>query len=252
MIQHTTCIEEAPPWTVSSLSVSNSATPWTIAYQALLSLGFSRREHWSGLPEWGSSWPRDRTRSPALQVDSSPSELPYSLSNKIKSPWMLLFFLFSSSIFPYNGLHCTEHPTLGNYFAFPIQRGLGDTFLKDTAQHSSLVGSMHGECASGLYHWLKRSSQRQWDSKSVKSALEMFYSSYHLNSCKHTSTLVFSPCDLTWLRKIQAVSGSSYSWAGGRVTRRSSITHLQGVWGCFEYESHYTKTNPLLSHSTGE
>ena len=26
------------------------ATPWTIAHQALLSMGFSRQEHWSGLP----------------------------------------------------------------------------------------------------------------------------------------------------------------------------------------------------------
>ena len=26
------------------------ATPWTVAYQALPSMGFSRREYWSGLP----------------------------------------------------------------------------------------------------------------------------------------------------------------------------------------------------------
>ena len=26
------------------------ATPWTIAYQATLSMGFSRQEYWSGLP----------------------------------------------------------------------------------------------------------------------------------------------------------------------------------------------------------
>ena len=26
------------------------ATPWTVAYQALLSMGFSREEYWSGLP----------------------------------------------------------------------------------------------------------------------------------------------------------------------------------------------------------
>ena len=31
--------------------VSNSfATPWTIAHQAPLSIGFSRQEYWSGLP----------------------------------------------------------------------------------------------------------------------------------------------------------------------------------------------------------
>ena len=30
--------------------VSDSATPWTVAHQALLSSGFSRQEYWSGLP----------------------------------------------------------------------------------------------------------------------------------------------------------------------------------------------------------
>ena len=28
----------------------NSATPWTVAHQAPLSIGFSRQEYWSGLP----------------------------------------------------------------------------------------------------------------------------------------------------------------------------------------------------------
>ena len=30
--------------------VSDSATPWTVAHQALVSMGFSREEYWSGLP----------------------------------------------------------------------------------------------------------------------------------------------------------------------------------------------------------
>ena len=34
----------------SSSSVRLCATPWTAAHQAPLSLGFSRQEHWSGLP----------------------------------------------------------------------------------------------------------------------------------------------------------------------------------------------------------
>ena len=29
---------------------NSSATPWTVAYQAPLSMGFSRQEYWSGLP----------------------------------------------------------------------------------------------------------------------------------------------------------------------------------------------------------
>ena len=36
---------------VQSLSrVRLFVTPWTVAHQALLSMGFSRQEHWSGLP----------------------------------------------------------------------------------------------------------------------------------------------------------------------------------------------------------
>ena len=31
-------------------SCPDSATPWAVAYQALLSMGFSRQEYWSGLP----------------------------------------------------------------------------------------------------------------------------------------------------------------------------------------------------------
>ena len=35
---------------VSLLVMSDSATPWTVARQAPLSMGFSRQEYWSGLP----------------------------------------------------------------------------------------------------------------------------------------------------------------------------------------------------------
>ena len=55
------------------------AALWTVAHQALLSMGFSRQEYWSGLP---CPPPRDLPNpvielgSPALQVDSLPSELP--------------------------------------------------------------------------------------------------------------------------------------------------------------------------------
>ena len=32
------------------LSTDSLATPWTVAYQAPLSMGFSRQEYWNGLP----------------------------------------------------------------------------------------------------------------------------------------------------------------------------------------------------------
>ena len=54
-------------------------TRWTVAYQASLSMGFSRREYWSGLlfPSPGDlPDPGIKPRSPALQTDALPSEPP--------------------------------------------------------------------------------------------------------------------------------------------------------------------------------
>ena len=53
------------------------ATPWTVAYQALLSMGFSRQEYWSGLPfpsPGDLPNPGIAPESPALQTDTLPSE----------------------------------------------------------------------------------------------------------------------------------------------------------------------------------
>ena len=55
------------------------ATPWTVPYQAPLTMGFSRQECWSGLlfPSPGDlPHPGIEPRSPALQADPLPSEPP--------------------------------------------------------------------------------------------------------------------------------------------------------------------------------
>ena len=55
------------------------ATPWTVAYQAPLSMGFSRQECWSGLPfpsPGDLPDPGIEPGSPALQADVLPSEPP--------------------------------------------------------------------------------------------------------------------------------------------------------------------------------
>ena len=58
---------------------SSFVTPWTVAHQASLSMGFSRQEYWSGLP---FSSPGDlpdsgiKPRSPALEADALTSEPP--------------------------------------------------------------------------------------------------------------------------------------------------------------------------------
>ena len=54
-------------------------TLWTVACQAPLSMGFSRQEHWSGLPfpsPGGLPDPGIKPGSPALQADSLRSKSP--------------------------------------------------------------------------------------------------------------------------------------------------------------------------------
>ena len=54
------------------------ATPWTVACQAPLFMGFSRQEYWSGLPfpsPGDLPDPGIEARSPSLQTDSLLTEL---------------------------------------------------------------------------------------------------------------------------------------------------------------------------------
>ena len=62
-------------------------TPWTVAYEAPLSMEFSRQEYWSGLPYPSPGDlpnPGIEPSSPAWQADALPSEpagKPISISN---------------------------------------------------------------------------------------------------------------------------------------------------------------------------
>ena len=77
------------------------ATPWTIAYQAPPSMGFSRQEYWSGLPfpsPGDLPHPGIEPGSPALQADALPSEPPGKLRVKSLSrvqlfatPWTIAY-----------------------------------------------------------------------------------------------------------------------------------------------------------------
>ena len=74
-------------WSRSLSRVRLFATPWTIAYQAPLSMGFSRKECWSGLPFYSPGDlpdPGIEPRSPALRADALPSEPPGKLENVVQ------------------------------------------------------------------------------------------------------------------------------------------------------------------------
>ena len=62
-------------------------TPWTVAHQAPLPMGFFRQEYWSGLPFPSPGDLFDsgiETGSPTFQADSLPSELPQKPNNVTK------------------------------------------------------------------------------------------------------------------------------------------------------------------------
>ena len=67
--------------------VSDSVTPWTVAYQAPQSIEFSRQEYWSGLPFPSSGDlpdPGIEPRSPTLRADTLPSEPSGKPYNSLK------------------------------------------------------------------------------------------------------------------------------------------------------------------------
>ena len=75
-------------------------TPWSVAHQAPLSMGFPRQEYWSGLPFSSPGDPHDPRFAPgfpALQVESllsEPSGKPTNVSEK-----QLVMRIKSSKIF---------------------------------------------------------------------------------------------------------------------------------------------------------
>ena len=69
----------AAPAAKSLQSCPTLCDPVHVAYQASLSMGFSRQEYWSGLPFPSSGDPPDpgiETRSPTLQADTLASDPP--------------------------------------------------------------------------------------------------------------------------------------------------------------------------------
>ena len=114
------------------------AIPWTIVYQASLSIGFSRQEYWGGLPfpspgDLPNAW--IEPRSPTLQVDSLSAELPKFSSSG-------LVFLFVVCLYttlcinyhaignvkiqakPQEGKNWTcmcKHPAILNHFALQVK-----------------------------------------------------------------------------------------------------------------------------------
>ena len=83
------------------------ATPWTVARQAPLSMGFSRQESWSGLPfpsPGDLPDPGIEPRSAALQADALPSEPPGKPCKRtLRTKYVLLSHVFLTPHFSHLG-----------------------------------------------------------------------------------------------------------------------------------------------------
>ena len=99
--------------TVTFSVVSDSATPWTGACQAPLSVEFSRQEYWSGWPFPFPGYlpnPGIKPESSALWADSLPSKLSGSL--------YLFFILINNSKITAVGMQ-TSTVTMENSVEIP-------------------------------------------------------------------------------------------------------------------------------------
>ena len=69
-----------------STSCSTLVTPWTVACQAPVSMGFPRQEYWSGLPFPSPGNLPDPGIEPSLEADSlllSPQGKPRCISRRV-------------------------------------------------------------------------------------------------------------------------------------------------------------------------
>ena len=78
--------------------MSDCATLWTVAHQVPLSMGFSRQEHWSGLPcppPGDLPSPGTEPAAPALQAESLPLSPWESPKPNLKDTYWRQPFLIS-------------------------------------------------------------------------------------------------------------------------------------------------------------
>ena len=89
--------------------------PWMVALQAPLSMGFSRHEHWSGLPFPSPGVlpdPGIKPRSSALQADSLLCKPPRDPLDHQGSPHLTTLSV------PFSGIRCIQLVVLPSCYAF--------------------------------------------------------------------------------------------------------------------------------------
>ena len=82
-------------------------TPWTVVHQALLSLGFSRQEYWSGLPYPPPGDLPDPGIKPMLFCPHALAGGSFTTSTSWEAPrFALVFGNLKGDLFPFYYLYC--------------------------------------------------------------------------------------------------------------------------------------------------
>ena len=128
------------------------ATPWTAAHQAPPSLGFSRQEHWSGLPlpspmhesekwKWSRSVVSDSQRPHGLQPTRllRPWDFPGKSTGVGCHCLLQLFCLSTRLAWELNNKDNTNLGDLGKYFTAAFTRVSSSHNLKIIHQGTSLM-----------------------------------------------------------------------------------------------------------------
>ena len=132
------------------------ATPWTVAHQAPRSMGFSRQEYSSGFPfpsPGGLPDPGIEPGSPALQVDSLPTELwgkPIKGRQRLSIKWgqdqvKLIPFRNGEAI---SWRACGSIPGWGTKILHAMFHG-----TSCPAPHCPPQPPRHGDVDDGIFYW---------------------------------------------------------------------------------------------------
>ena len=138
-------------------------TPWTVAYQASPSMGFSRQEYWSGLPFPSSGDfpdPGIELRSPALEADALTSE----------PPGKMVYIHLHNEISEYPSYFISRHLLMVTMLKPPVFSG-PQTHRKFLSLHTlahtthsprNVSGYLGGACWEDSHIWIESSIlQRQ-------------------------------------------------------------------------------------------
>ena len=141
-------------------------TPWTVAHQVLLSMGFSRQPHWRGLPFLSPGYLPDLgivLRSPTLQ------QILYHLSHHERPTWIS---------FPLSILIHLERDRERNLLV-----NLGHMFIPVMGRHGHVIGSFMNRKESLLR---KRNAfiRRRWPGMLCRQNLKMHTLSLELVSVR--------------------------------------------------------------------